>query len=383
MNNTEFDKIIKRMADSHSEPVSESVWDGIEKGLSRRRRIVILKWTGMIAAAASLSIGLILFTPYNNNETPDVEVSKLAVVQIPVPEIDTPAIDKLRRISSVERKTASSDSRNIALVQSKSEEAEEEVAVSEQVSAGADRQANSATEALPEGDKPQGNSYFGPIEEFEEEEISAGRRVPVSIGIASNIMAANPASTDFSVPQYAPGHSSVSNYGITPINEPHFFFPMTFGLQLQFSFTDRLSLGIGANYTLLHSEYQALIDNSYQGLVEQNIHYVGVPLSLYFNVLHTEVLKFYVAAGGMFEKGIQSKCSIKGLNDAVSYRTESINGSQWSANLGVGLEYRFIKLLGIYLDPSVAYFFDCDQPFSIRTSQPLQFKLELGFRFHL
>lgn len=158
---------------------------------------------------------------------------------------------------------------------------------------------------------------------------------------------------------------------------------MQIPLTKEFSTGKGLSIGVGVNYTLLHSEYQALIDNSMQGMVDQNLHYLGVPLTLYWNIINTEKLNFYVDGGGMIEKGLQSKCSIKDLNDKVSYRTEKISGVQWSANLGLGFEYRFIDFLGIYLDPTITYFFDTDQPFSVRTSQPLQFKMELGFRFHL
>ena len=56
---------------------------------------------------------------------------------------------------------------------------------------------------------------------------------------------------------------------------------------------------------------------------------------------------------------------------------------QWSANVGIGLEYRIWDFMGIYVDPRLTYFFDCDQPYSVRTEQPLQFNLELGFRFHI
>ena len=58
-------------------------------------------------------------------------------------------------------------------------------------------------------------------------------------------------------------------------------------------------------------------------------------------------------------------------------------GIQWSANVGIGLEYRIWDFMGIYVDPRLTYFFDCDQPYSVRTEQPLQFNLELGFRFHI
>lgn len=69
---------------------------------------------------------------------------------------------------------------------------------------------------------------------------------------------------------------------------------------------------------------------------------------------------------------------------SVTYKQHrKAEGLQWSANVGLGLEYRFIDFMGLYVDPRLTYFFDCDQPYSVRTEQPLQFNLEMGFRFHI
>ena len=46
------------------------------------------------------------------------------------------------------------------------------------------------------------------------------------------------------------------------------------------------------------------------------------------------------------------------------------------------MEFRITPSLGIYLDPSVRYFFRTElQPRSLRTIQPLRFDLEAGLRF--
>ena len=62
---------------------------------------------------------------------------------------------------------------------------------------------------------------------------------------------------------------------------------------------------------------------------------------------------------------------------------EPDKGVQLSANFGFGAEFMLGEHLGLYLDPSLRYYFDCDQPKSIRTEQPLMLGFELGFRFRL
>jgi hypothetical protein len=56
---------------------------------------------------------------------------------------------------------------------------------------------------------------------------------------------------------------------------------------------------------------------------------------------------------------------------------------QLSADLGMGVEFMLGRHLGIYLDPSIRYFFDNNQPKSIRTAQPLMFGFEMGLRAKL
>ena len=69
---------------------------------------------------------------------------------------------------------------------------------------------------------------------------------------------------------------------------------------------------------------------------------------------------------------------------SVTYQKDGkASGLQWSANVGIGLEYRFLDFMGVYVDPRLTYFFDCGQPYSVRSEQPLQFNLQMGFRFHI
>jgi RNA polymerase sigma-70 factor (ECF subfamily) len=56
---------------------------------------------------------------------------------------------------------------------------------------------------------------------------------------------------------------------------------------------------------------------------------------------------------------------------------------QWSTSLGVGLQYDFAPHIGVYLEPSLQYFFhDGSDIKTYRTEHPLQVTLPLGIRFH-
>ena len=88
----------------------------------------------------------------------------------------------------------------------------------------------------------------------------------------------------------------------------------------------------------------------------------------------------YAYAGGTVERCVSDKYYI--LNTDYIYNG-NVKGVQLSANAGIGMEFLLGRYLGIYLDPSLRYYFDCGQPKSIRTAQPLMMGIEMGLRFRL
>lgn len=165
------------------------------------------------------------------------------------------------------------------------------------------------------------------------------------------------------------------------ISNTKFLMPVSVGVQLQMPITKILSVGIGANYTLLFSRYDA-ISRQETRETQQTLHYIGIPLNLYLNIMQKDNLRLYATGGVAIEKGLYAFYRVS-ENGARRSHGESIDGMQWSLTGGLGVELAVNNSTGLYFDPTVAYFFDNNQPISSRTSQPLQFKFELGFRFHL
>lgn len=170
-----------------------------------------------------------------------------------------------------------------------------------------------------------------------------------------------------------------SDYGI----------PLSFGAGVKFELTPRWSIGVGLNYTYLtrkftgtytHVDGSGNIDELITSEIRNNQHYIGIPLNAYFNIINSRKVNFYTYAGGTVERCVADKYQI--LSKPITH-TEKAKGVQLSANIGLGAEFMLGKHLGIYLDPSLRYYFDCKQPRSIRTTQPLMFGLEMGLRFRL
>lgn len=109
--------------------------------------------------------------------------------------------------------------------------------------------------------------------------------------------------------------------------------------------------------------------------------YVGIPLSVSYDLVDSKTLAFYCYAGGSAEKAVSSKYFIYADSTSPLY-SESVKAPQFGVFGGIGVEFKLTDLLGLYADPSVRYWFPGNQPKSIRTDKPLMFSLEAGLRFN-
>ncbi|HIR73427.1 MAG TPA: outer membrane beta-barrel protein [Candidatus Coprenecus pullicola] len=395
-----FDRKIKELADSYSEVPSPDLWERIESGLDRRRRVVrwrrIVSYASAAAVVAGIFVTALLYQPDPTPEDTVVAVAgeqeagggdvrqepglkQVAMVFGRVSAMSQPVMSVRHRHTSVAPDTA--------VVQSNERIETVDVKVPEDI--------KDIRPGLPSiYDRSVQAEYIAMAGDASANTSMAGRKAPSFSIAASGHLSPTSASgnVDFSQPSYVQGGSAVSYYnGILPISEPRHYFPVSVGLELKYSFlNDRLGVGVGVNYTFLNSQYDALVsdmDNpfyyKYEGSVEQSIHYIGVPLNFYVNILSGKRLTFYANAGCMMEKAVSVEYDITDLVGTKYHKPFKPSGVQWSANIGLGLEYRFLSFMGIYVDPRLTYFFNCNQPYSVRTEQPLQFNLELGFRFHI
>ena len=149
-------------------------------------------------------------------------------------------------------------------------------------------------------------------------------------------------------------------------------------MQFKAKLTDRLYLGSGLSYSYLVSRYDLLVDKQLFTGAYNQLHYLGIPLTLSYNFVDTRYISVYGSLGAAAEKCISQRY-VYGSQTGH----EKVGGLQWSTSVGIGVEYWFIPRLGIYFDPSLVYFFDNSQPLSIRTQQPLQARFEVGFRVKL
>jgi hypothetical protein len=165
--------------------------------------------------------------------------------------------------------------------------------------------------------------------------------------------------------------------------------PVSFGAGVKFRFSERWSLGMGLNYSMLTSRFNGKYTKVEDGKAELPLtatirntqHYVGIPINAYYNILSHDHVNFYAYAGGTVEKCVADKYIVQ--TTPVINHAEAVKGVQLSANAGIGVEFSLGRYVGLYIDPSLRYYFHCGQPKSIRTAQPLMLGFEMGLRFNL
>jgi Outer membrane protein beta-barrel domain len=148
--------------------------------------------------------------------------------------------------------------------------------------------------------------------------------------------------------------------------------PLSFGLTLRRNYSNKLRMETGIIYTYLRTK----ISPSSSSPATLDLHYLGIPLNLSYSLWKINQWEIYWSVGGTVEKGIRSRYTTNS-----STKHESIRGLQWSVQTSPGISYMLKKPIGLYLEPKLSYYFDNDQPLSIRTEHPLVLGIHVGLHY--
>ena len=174
-------------------------------------------------------------------------------------------------------------------------------------------------------------------------------------------------------------NSSENPQNETPIKASHRL-PIRFGLKIGFQLSERWALQSGITYTYLYSEFTLV--NRQQPAIEQRLHYVGIPLGISYQIWKNSNFRLYASAGATAEKCVKNSQESGDTN--INSQFDSEKPLQWSVNTALGAEYQPTKQLGIYLEPSLGYYFKDNTPLEhYYKEHPLSPSIEFGLRWHL
>ncbi len=159
--------------------------------------------------------------------------------------------------------------------------------------------------------------------------------------------------------------------------------PISTGLSVSYMLNDRWALQSGLTYTYLRSTWET--NQAVNAETVQNLHFIGLPLSLTYKIAEWNRFTFYAAAGGMTEVNITGSnvTKLKIENQSKRKLTESTRMKewQWSVNGRAGVTYPLWKFIGLYGEVGAAYYFDNGSNIeTIRSEKPFNVHLQLGIR---
>jgi hypothetical protein len=164
---------------------------------------------------------------------------------------------------------------------------------------------------------------------------------------------------------------SNSNIQNSVISKHHL--PIRFGLSLQYQLNPSLALNSGISYSYLVSDFNMAYNqsNSYT----QKLRYLGVPLGVSWKLWQTGGFSLYLTGGALIEKCISAYMS-----------DDKMDSQPWqlSINASAGAEYHITRQFGLYLEPSLGYYFDDNSSIEhYYKEHPLAPSIQFGLRLYL
>lgn len=395
-----IDDLMRSVLENGREEVPGHIWDGISKGLDRadRHKTVVLwfRRTAVAAAvAAVVAVGVVLNVGKDQVLVPEPQNSDMIAVVEDQKEDENGLMAYTEPMEiTIEPKNVKKSAVEEDIVTKAELEVKEEPMVAEKAAPATIVEQEPVVEKEESAEKkePEVRADMTESSEWEEDESQMNeRRVRTSIVISGIAGTNSPQNSAGNTIMRSP--AMVQKYTKTTIEQIgsniSYSIPISAGVGVKVQLAQRWALSVGLNYTHMsrkfEGEYIEVADGVESLPVHSQIsntqHYIGIPVSAYFTIIRKDFVNFYAHAGGAIEKCLDN--SFKVMTTPAIHHKEEVKGVQLSANAGIGVEFLLGRHIGLYLDPSLRYYFRNGQPQSIRTAQPLMLGFEVGLRFNL
>lgn len=389
MKEKEFDIAIREILQQAEEPVSPRVWEGVEAGLNRRRIFPVWAW-GFTAVATAAAIALVVFlqtpgvTEHSNPTISIVETPEATV--LPIEEQVARNVSRLAHVPEpVIKEVPAVPAEEIPDLEQE-EEVQEFIStpLEEKVSTIAAVQPDTMPESAVEDNDALNKLAYSERKQKEPRGFSFTASGQMQGNTRGEVSYKGVNRAPGSMPLLAP----VVDHGVfNEQPELNFSLPFSLGIGVKYHFNSRLALGTGIRYTYMSRTflgcYNDISNNIYIDRltdIDNHQHWLGVPLNFYFNIIDNGRWRLHTFVGGAGEFLVSNDYLIHYSPDI--HFSQHGNRIQWSVAGGLGVEYRLTPTVGLFLDPSVRYYFGAEnQPRSIRTIQPFRVEVEAGVRF--
>ena len=387
MEDNRFDLEIRSMLENAREDVPEGLWQGIESRLPApaKARPAAIWWkiasaTGAVAAAVALTVFFstrpVVQNPVDIIPSQDSGLSQLMETPL-APE--TGNIKPLSIGQVFGESVSETDGEDVTETAGESVVEEEETAVADETAV---REENTAENWIRKYESADFDESGGELQRSRKEK--RGVVLSAYADALSNSNTAKASDINMLKRPAVPQATTIEETG-----ESRYAIPVAAGIGLRFDVSKRFSIGTGVSWSYLTRSFSgqfneldaegAIINQTGYTNIRNSQHYIGIPLNLYVDIIRKDFIDFYAYASGSANYCLSNRYQ---MDKSKSYSPEGSNW-QFSAGIGMGVEFIAAKKVGFYIDPSLNYWFTAGEVSNIRTRQPLMLGLELGIRLHI
>lgn len=138
--------------------------------------------------------------------------------------------------------------------------------------------------------------------------------------------------------------------GPSVVSEYDHKLPIKAGVSVRYEITPRWAVVSGLQYSSLRSTVKYLRNNHKD---DQQVSFIGVPLGADYTLWENKRLEFYVGSGVTIEKSVSAY-----RKDYLGDKKKISRPWQFSADVNAGVQYKFTKYIGLFVQPSLGYYFD-------------------------
>ena len=400
MEDNRFDLEIRSMLENAREDVPEGLWQGIESRLPApaKARPAAIWWkiasaTGAVAAAVALTVFFstrpVVQNPVDIIPSQDSGLSQLMETPL-APE--TGNMKPLSISQAFGESVSETDGEDVT--ETAGMEETDETAGKEETAPAAGTEETAVADETAVREENTAENWIRKYEsaDFDErgEELQRSRKEKRGVVLSayadalSNSNTAKASDINMLKRPAVPQATTIEETG-----ESCYAIPVAAGIGLRFDVSKRFSIGTGVSWSYLTRSFSgqfneldaegAIISQTGYTNIRNSQHYIGIPLNLYVDIIRKDFIDFYAYASGSANYCLSNRYQ---MDKSKSYSPEGSNW-QFSAGIGMGVEFIAAKKVGFYIDPSLNYWFTAGEVSNIRTRQPLMLGLELGIRLHI
>lgn len=393
------------LMEGHQEAPPEGLWDAVQAGVNRPK-VVWWPWAASLAAAAVVVLAVFLWKPAAVPadtpvllDVPQERVADVLVQEEPVVPVEEPvvAVPRVHREPVLHTEPEISDAgvQEEPVLHTEEPETHREEAVSGD-------QVQEKPEVHPEEPVVVQEQPVVWPQEPDVAPRKAGRvLMTVSSGGAMMAQASSSVTQGYGV-AYNPGmsqdtpapkigKSSISTQMLSrnrpSTTEAQHRQRLRVSLGVNYEFAPCWSIGSGLTYSILRSDYTTQSGTTETQTARQ-LHYLGVPLNVQYQVVKWGPLSLYLNAGPMLETAVGARVNTRSFvsGTLTSDQQESISCKdwRWSLNAGVGAQLQLFRGGSLFVQPGISWHIPNDSGVeSCYSARPLAFALDFGFRINL